>query len=515
VTLRLRDTLSRRVVSVEPLEPGRVRMYTCGPTVYRYAHVGNLRSYLLADFIRRTVLYHGLDVFHVKNVTDVGHLRDERFDRGEDRMLVQAGLESKTPAEIAAAYEASFHTDEAAVNILPAHVYPRATEHIPEMLDLAERLERAGHAYLSDHGNLYYAVASYADYGQLSGNSLDDLRAGHRGHVEQDKRDPADFALWKAAGEGRILCWPSRWGDGFPGWHLECSAMAMRYLGPRFDIHTGGIDNIFPHHEDEIAQSAPLTGGPPARVWVHGEHLLMSGRKMAKSAGNFERITSLVERAIDPLAFRYLVLTSRYRHKLDYTDASIAGAAAALDSLRARLEALGPPPGDGPWATPAPLHAEPAGDRPEGIASSVTGHGARDGLSAGMPDRERPAAPLSEAGRALHERFVSAIDDDLDLPTALALVREVLRSPLSEDERRWLVLDADFVLGLDLDRVWLAKGGDSPDRIPAPIQARIDERSQARSARDYARADALRDELAGLGWDVVDEPEGTRVTSRG
>ena len=182
------------------------------------------------------------------------------------------------------------------------------------MIELAERLEDAGHAYASADGNLYYAVASFPDYGRLSGNTLDELRAGHRGEVEPDKRDPADFALWKAAGEGRLLKWDTpRWGEGFPGWHLECSAMAMRYLGDRFDIHTGGIDNVFPHHEDEIAQSAPLVGGVPASHWVHGEFLLMSGQKMAKSAGNFQRVTELVDRGIDPLAFRYLVLTVALR----------------------------------------------------------------------------------------------------------------------------------------------------------------------------------------------------------
>ena len=282
-------------------------------------------------------------MFHVKNITDVGHLRDERFDRGEDRMLVSAGLEDRSTAEIADAYEAAFHADEALVNILPAHVFPRATEHIPEMLALAEALEDAGHAYESPEGNVYYSVSSFPGYGRLSGNSLDDLRAGHRGDVEPDKRDPADFALWKRAGEGRALKWPTaRWGEGYPGWHLECSAMARRYLGDRFDLHTGGIDNVFPHHEDEIAQSAPLVGGPPAAVWVHGEHLLMAGRKMAKSAGNFQRVTELAERGLDPLAFRYLTLTSRYGRKLNYSDESLDAAAAGLASLRARLAGAGP-----------------------------------------------------------------------------------------------------------------------------------------------------------------------------
>ncbi len=516
--LSLRNTLSRRVDAVPVPADGPVRMYTCGPTVYRWAHIGNLRSYLLADFIRRTLLYHGVPVLHVKNITDVGHLRDERFDRGEDRMLVAAGLESKTPAEIADAYEAGFHEDEALVNILPAHVFPRATEHVPDMLELAVRLESLGHAYLSEERNLYYAVSSFADYGRLSGNTLDLLRAGHRGDVEPDKRDSADFALWKAAGEGRILRWPSPWGDGFPGWHLECSAMAMRYLGPDFEIHTGGIDNVFPHHEDEIAQSTPITGGPPVRLWVHGEHLLAAGRKMAKSTGNFERVTELRDQGIDPLAFRYLALTVRYGRKLNYSADSITAAGAALASLRGHLAALGPPPADGPWAAPAPLRAGSAGPRPVGIASGVAGHQGRADAAATtaaeppLVDRAALAAapPLSPAGRALHERFVAAIDDDLDLPTALAVIRETLRADLPADERRWLVLDADLVLGLDLDLAWASVDDDLPAGAAALLAARV----EARGARDWARADALRDELATMGVEVTDGPAGTTARRR-
>ncbi len=518
VTLRLRDTLTRDVRPVDPIVAGRVTMYTCGPTVYRYAHVGNLRSYLLADWIRRALLYHGLEVRHVKNITDVGHLRDERFDRGEDRMLVQAGLEHKTPAEIAAAYEATFHADEALVNILPAHVFPRATEHIPEMVAHAERLEDAGHAYATADGNVYYAVGSFPGYGRLSGNTLDQLRAGHRGEVEPDKRDPADFALWKAAGEGRILRWPTpRWGEGYPGWHLECSAMAMRYLGERFDIHTGGIDNVFPHHEDEIAQSAPLVGGPPANHWVHGEFLLMDGHKMAKSAGNFQRVTELAERGVDPLALRYLSLTARYGHKLEYSDGSIAGAATALSSLRAKLHRLGAPPDDGPWAAPEPWVGGPAGDRPTGIADALAGHGG--GSNPALTDRaHHPTPPLSAAGRATHERLVAAIDDDLDLPTAIALVRQALRSDLAPDERRWLVLDADLVLGLGLHTTW----SDEPDplsaaapRVPDAVAAMVDAREAARSDRDYERADTIRADLERAGWTVTDGVDGPTLTRAG
>jgi cysteinyl-tRNA synthetase len=485
-------------------------MYTCGPTVYRFAHVGNLRSNLLADLIRRVLLYHGLEVFHVKNITDVGHLREDDFDRGEDRMLVQAGLEHKTTAEIADAYEAAFHADEALVNILPAHVFPRATEHIAEMVELAEALEDRGLAYESDARNVYYSVSSFPDYGRLSGNSLDELRAGHRGEVEADKRDPADFALWKAAGPRRSLKWPTpRWGDGYPGWHLECSAMARRYLGDTFDLHTGGIDNIFPHHEDEIAQSSPLVGGPPARIWVHGEHLLMAGRKMAKSAGNFQRVTELIDEGIDPLAFRYLVLTSRYGHKLNYSDESISAAAAALSSLRSRLAALGPAAPEGPWMAPQVLNAGAAGDRPQGTANGTSGFGGGDYA---VSDRAHtPAAPLSDDGRAFHDRFVAALDDDLDLPAALVTVREILRSDMAADERRWLVLDADAVLGLDLHTVW----DDAPAvDVPPEITGLVRQREAARAAKEYARADELRDEIGAAGYDVVDGKDGSTVRRR-
>jgi cysteinyl-tRNA synthetase len=497
VTLRLRDTLTRMVLPVEPLEPGRVRMYSCGPTVYRYAHVGNLRTFLLADLIRRGLLYHGLEDRQVQNITDVGHLRADDAGREVDPMLAAAGLEGRSSREIADAYEAAFHADAALLNLLPAQEYPRATEHVADMLALIEQLIDLGHAYATPEGNVYYSVATFPGYGALSGNSLAELRAGHRGEVEPDKRDPADFALWKAAGEGRELRWPSPWGEGFPGWHIECSAMALRLLGPQFDIHTGGEDNVFPHHEDEIAQSAPIVGGPPARMWVHGAHLLMSGRKMSKSAGNFQRITELVEAGIDPLAFRYLCLTARYARQLNLSDESLAGAAGGLSSLRAELAGLGPAPTDGPWMPPDPLRggAPPLADR-----------------------AHAPAAPLSRRGREVHERFVASIDDDLDTPIALRIARETLRAPLPEDERRWLVLDMDFVLGLDLDRAVLSASvpeqGPSafPEALPVGAAELLAARTAARAAQDWAAADRLRDELRSLGVEVVDLTDGSSVT---
>jgi cysteinyl-tRNA synthetase len=488
-------------------------MYTCGPTVYRYAHIGNLRSYLLADLIRRVLLYHGIDVLHVKNITDVGHLRDERADRGEDRMLAAAGLEGRSPAEIAVGYETAFHLDEAAVNILPAHVYPRATEHIDEMVALTERLVDAGAAYATPAGTVYFSVAALPAYGRLSGNTLDELRAGHRAEVEPDKRDPADFALWKSAGEGRLLAWPTpRWGIGFPGWHIECTAMSLRHLGDQFDIHTGGIDNVFPHHEDEIAQALPLTGRPPARIWVHGEHLLMDGHKMAKSAGNFQRITELPAEGIDPLTFRCLCLTVRHRHKLHYSDVSLAAAAVGLASLRARLRELGRPPDEGPWAAPPAWRAGWSGDRPVGRANGPLGHQSDASRAPELMDRAHgPTPPLSPQGRAFHERYVAALDDDLDMPTAVAVIREMLRADVPADERRWLVLDADAVLGLDLDRAWLEAD------LPVGAEPLIRERAAARAARDYERADTLRDELLALGVVVTDRADGStewRVAER-
>ncbi len=519
MTLRLRNTLTRVAEPVEPADGSRLRMYSCGPTVYRFAHVGNLRTFLLADLIRRVVLYHGTPVLHVQNITDVGHLRDERFDRGEDRMLVAAGLEHRSTAEIADAYEGAFHADAALLNLLPAHVFPRATEHISEMIELAERLVDAGHAYVSELGNVYFSVGSFPSYGALSGNTLDALRAGHRGEPDADKLDAPDFALWKAAGEGRQLKWPTpRWGEGFPGWHLECSAMAMRHLGPRFDVHTGGIDNVFPHHEDEIAQSAPLVGGPPARIWVHGEFLQVGGRKMAKSAGNIERIADVADRGMDPLAFRYLCLTSRYRHKLEYTEDSLAAAAAGLASLRAAVRALAREAPDEPAAMkPAPLRAGSAPARPEGTVEVVAGHGS--GHAPPLADRAHdPTRAPSPEGRALHDRFVDAIDDDLDLPTALAVVREMTRAPFSAAERLRLVLDADFVLGLDLDRDAEvgALRGDEPaaGELPNEIATIVARRAAARAARDFATSDALRAELTDLGYEVTDGRDGQTVRRR-
>jgi len=438
-------------------------MYTCGPTVYRPAHIGNLRTFLLADLLRRALEAEGVEVRQVQNITDVGHLTDERFDRGEDRMLVSARLEDKTPAEIAEHYTQRYLTDAAALNLEPAHALPRASAYVPRMIELVARLLEGGHAYQAG-GNVYFAVASFPAYGKLSRNTLDQLRAGHRQEsVDPHKRHHADFTLWKAAGPGRLVKWDSPWGEGFPGWHIECSAMSLGELGERIEVHTGGVDNVFPHHEDEIAQSEAVVGHPVVGTWVHGEHLLCEGRRMAKSAGNFYDLEEVRARGHAPLAVRYLFLQARYRTQLNFTWEALAGAERALERLRARVAG---------WPR-APVQG--AGDGNEGRA------------------------------RRYQERFQAAIGDDLDTPRALAILGELeADEALAPATRLSLVQRFDRVLGLDLDRS--ARSGQI---LPPGAAELIERREAARSGRDWATADRLREELAALGVEVADTGSGT------
>jgi len=454
--LRVHNTLGRQVEELRPLQPGRVSIYSCGPTVYRYAHVGNLRTYIFSDLLRRTLDYLGYQTRQVMNITDVGHLTEDDFDRGEDKMLVSARLENKSPEEIAEFYTAVFLADIQKVNIRPADEYPRATSYIPEMQGIISRLIERGHAYEAG-GNVYYDIASFPEYGKLSGNTVDKLLSGTRGEPDPRKKAPGDFTLWKAAGAKRLQVWDSPWGPGFPGWHIECSAMSTRLLGERFDIHTGGADNVFPHHEAEIAQSEGAFGHPVVSCWVHAEHLLLKGTRMAKSAGNFFRITEIEEMGYDPLAFRYLALQARYRAKLNFSLEGLAGADRALRQMRERVAA---------WA------------RENGA------EGADGGVYEG--------------------RFRQAIADDLDLPAAMALVAEVGRAELAGGVKSRLLLDFDRVLGLDLGRETAAH------ELPAGAAELLSRRQQARAARDYATSDGLRAELAALGVQVTDGPDGQR-----
>jgi cysteinyl-tRNA synthetase len=457
--VRLYNTFTRTKEPLIPVRAGMVRMYSCGPTVYRYVHVGNLRTFMLPDLLCRTLEYLGYETEQVMNITDVGHLTDDTFDRGEDKMLVSARLEKKSPEEIAAFYTEAFMQDAASVNIRPAAHYPRASDYIPQMIELITKLIEKGHAY-EVGGTVYYDIESFPAYGKLSRNTTDKLLAGARGEVDPRKRHPGDFTLWKSAGEHRLQVWPSPWGPGFPGWHIECSAMSMTLLGARFDIHTGGADNVFPHHEAEIAQSEGVTGRRVVGCWLHGEHLLLSGSRMAKSAGNFFRIHELEEQGFDPLAFRYLALQAKYRTKLNFTVDGLAGADRALRNLRERLQE---------W-------------------SAVRGE------AAGHPHKVE----------ALEARFRSAIADDLDLPVAMALVSELTRATIAPREKAALLRGWDRVLGLDLDRA-VPKVA-----LPAGAAELLEAREHARHAKDFARADQLRNELAQKGVIVTDTPDGQR-----
>jgi cysteinyl-tRNA synthetase len=455
-TVRLYNTFTRTKEELRPLRDGSVRIYSCGPTVYRYVHVGNLRTFMMPDLLCRSLEYLGYRTEQVMNITDVGHLVDDTFDRGEDKMLVSARLEHKSPEEIAAHYTDAFMDDAAKVNIRRAAHYPRATAYIPRMIELIEALIAGGHAYQAG-GTVYYDIASFPPYGRLSRNTTDKLLAGARGEVDPKKRNPGDFTLWKAAGEHRLQVWPSPWGPGFPGWHIECSAMSMSLLGDRFDIHTGGADNVFPHHEAEIAQSEAVTGHRVVSIWMHGGLLMLAGARMAKSAGNFFRVTELEDQGFDPLSFRYMALQAKYRTKLNFSTEGLAGADRALKQLRDRVKE---------WSS---------------------------------------ASEQNDAGAdQLESRFRAALADDLDLPAAMALVSELSHSAIAPRTKASLLLAWDRVLGLDLERTT------PEDSLPEGALSLLDSRERARAAKDFATSDRLREELAALGVTVTDTAEGQR-----
>jgi cysteinyl-tRNA synthetase len=462
--VRLYNSLSREIADVRPFEAGHVRMYTCGPTVYRYAHLGNLRTFMLADLIRRALEFEGLRATQVMNITDVGHMTDEASPEAVDKMLLAVEDEGLAPLEIARKYTDAVFADAQTVGIRPADIYPKATEHVPDMLALTETLVARGHAYVVDSGSVYYDVTSFPGYGRLSGNTLDNLREGHRDlETDQRKRNAADFALWKSAGPGRLMRWDSPWGEGFPGWHVECSAMSMKYLGEHIDIHTGGTDLRFPHHEDEIAQSEGAVGHRVVSIWVHGGHLRQAGQKIAKSTGNVVRVQELEERGMDPLSFRWLTFQTRYRSEMDFSWEAMEDADRRVKQLRRHLAE---------WA---PASVE-----------------------------------LSAEARAFDARFREAVATDLDLPTAVKVVNELDHdAQVPGGEKYALMASWDQVLGLDLERG--ARSDWEPDETMRRLMA---ERDTARAAKDYATSDRIRDELAAMELEVMDTAEGTTVRPR-
>jgi cysteinyl-tRNA synthetase len=457
--IRLQDTLSGEVRLLEPIEPGHVRMYSCGPTVYGPVHVGNFRSFLFVDLLVRYLRYKGLKVTWVVNVTDI----DDKIIRG----AAAAGL---TTGELADRWLDQFLADARSLRMTSPDVLPRATAHIDEMVGLISVLLERGNAYRTDDGSIFFRISSWPAYGRLARLDPEQLRVGER--VEADeygKDDVRDFALWKGPKPGEPS-WETAIGPGRPGWHIECSAMSMAHLGPSFDIHTGGVDLIFPHHEDEIAQSEAATGQPFVRTWLHCAHLQMGGAKMAKSTGNIARVGEVLESGVSPRALRYALIAVHYRAPLAFSDESVAAAGAAVDRLDALLAAL----------------ATYREDRP-------------------------PDPGLDDLLSGTRDAFEAALEDDLNVSVALAALFDAVRDLNRRiDARSLSTEDAGRALDLlrDLDRV-LAIGPED-EALPSEVAALLGERAAARTARDFATSDRLRDELATRGIAVEDTRDGQR-----
>ncbi len=459
--LYLYNSLTRRKERFQPLKPGQVGLYTCGPTVYNYAHIGNLRTYLFEDVLKRALVYNGYAVKHVMNITDVGHLTGDR-DMGRDKLEEGARREGKSAWEIAAYYTAAFRKDMERLNILEPSIWCKATDTIPEQIALIQTLEEKDYTYRTSDG-VYFDTARFPDYTKLSHQNIEALQEGARVEINPEKRNATDFALWKfsPADVRRQMEWDSPWGTGFPGWHIECSAMSMKYLGDQLDIHCGGSDHIDVHHTNEIAQSEAATGKPFFKFWMHGAFLIIAGgKKMAKSEGNFMTLeNAFVQNDIDPLAYRYAAFQTHYRKPMEYSSEAVAGAVNGVRHLRNQVRTL----------------KDAADDRTGRICDD------------------------------LRAKFLQEINDDLNMPRAMAVVQELLKSDRPPEDKLATVFDFDRVLGLNLVQA------DKADALPAAIEQMVAERIKARQERDFARSDELRDAIEAQGYAVQDTPEGMKV----
>lgn len=468
--ITLFNSMGRKLVDFVPLKDKEVGFYGCGPTVYNYAHIGNLRAYMTHDILVRTLRRNGYKVRYVMNITDVGHLTGDD-DSGEDKMLTSAAERGKTVMEIARYYTDAFFRDIDKLNITRADIVCAATEHIGDMIALIKRLEDRGLTY-SAGGNLYFDVHAFPDYGKLAGQSLEDLKAGARIAVDPNKRNPEDFALWftNSKFENQALTWDSPWGRGYPGWHIECSAMSMKYLGESFDIHAGGIDHIPVHHTNEIAQSEGATGKQWVSYWVHNEFLVMDKGKMSKSSGDFITLQRLIDEGWQALDYRYFLLGGHYRSQLQFSFEALDTAKHSRKSLLDRIRQV-------------------RGQAQNELATFN-------------------AAQLSPEGRAHIEAFDRALKQDLSTPRALAELWQALRNPkLSPQEAVYIAFNMDEVLGLRLEENSRAQELSAQER--QRIQLLVDERNQAKKTRDFARADAIRNELASENIILKDGPDGT------
>lgn len=454
MTLTLYNTMSRRKEVFEPLEPGKVRLYCCGLTVYNYAHIGNLRTYVFEDVLRRALRFNGYDVLHVQNVTDVGHMTTDA-DAGDDKMQLAAQRENKSPWEIARFYEEAAIHDYKRLNIELPEVMPRATEHVLEMIALIERLEANGYTYTTSEG-VYFDTAKFPDYGKLARLNLAEQQTAREEVIaDETKKNPSDFVLWFLNKPTHIMQWQSPWGAGYPGWHIECSAMSMKYLGETFDIHCGGIDHVPVHHTNEIAQSECATHQLFVRYWMHGEFLLMGKEKISKSKGGaINTLQSLIDAGYDPLAYRYFCLQAHYRSELNFSTDALDGATSGLRKIYALCPDTDP-----------------------------------------LKDDE---AAYNEA----RERVLAAINDDLAMPLAVGLLNSY------GSYRLWVEFDA--ILGLDIAK----RACRAAEELPAEVQALVTARNEARKAKQWAESDALRNQLIEMGYDVGDGPQGTTVKKR-
>lgn len=466
----LHNTLTKKKEPFEPLYAGKVGMYTCGPTVYNHIHIGNIRAYLTADILRRILEHMGYEVRAIKNITDVGHLTADDIaqgDSGEDKIEKKALAEKKTPEEIARFYEESFRHDEMRMNILPAHAFPRATAHVPDMIKLIETLIERDHAY-EKNGHVFLDVTSFPHYGILSGNTLEKLKVGARLEEHPDKRHPWDFALWLPATKGHLMHWSSPWSDGYPGWHIECSAMSLGYLGDSFDIHTGGEDNIFPHHEAEVVQSEGATKKPFARFWIHTRHLLVDGEKMAKSKGNFYTLSDIIEKGFDPMDLRLAMLASHYRSQMNFTWNALEQARTnrnTLETLRTRL-------------------AESSANSGESL------------------DTE-----------AFARSFASAIEDDLNTPEAIALLLTLANETNKKLDEQSLSNPEDVLKTINESLDLLGIVPEKKQTVPAHILKLAKARQKAREEKKFREADSLREEIEKAGWSIKDTPHGFQLKS--
>ena len=472
--------MGREIQDFKPIQKGKAGFYGCGPTVYNYAHIGNLRAYVFLDLLDRTLSFLGYDVNHVMNITDIGHLSDDGDD-GEDKMLKTARERSQSVLEIAQFYTDAFFNDIDRLNIKRPTITCKATDHVQDMIELIKKIENNGHTYMVG-GNLYFDVSTFKDYGKLALLNLDDLKAGARIDVDQNKRNPFDFVLWftKSKFENQALVWDSPWGRGYPGWHIECSAMSMKYLGEQFDIHTGGIDHIPIHHTNEIAQSEGATGKKWVNYWLHNEFLVIakdknkgseeSDGKMSKSSGNFLTLQTLIDKGYDPLDYRFFLLGAHYRSQVAFSWEAMEGAKNARKALNQRISRI---------------------------------------LNENDVDTQ---IVLSSQGDQILRSFTEAIEDDLASPRCLSELQVMLKNPeLADNEKVSLIRTMDKVLGLRLidSALALKQQKTEAGEVNADIEALIQQRTDAKKQKNYALADKIRSELQEKGIILEDTPQGT------